>query len=101
MKMSGPLKYSFEKLKTRNNASRILTGIFSKKLENCELSQNLGLEFVTHDINRYKGVGIKQQHFFFLVLLPFPTGVSAYFKTVWAGFTFDAHASLFHTRIAC
>ena len=55
MKMSGPLKYSFEKLKTRNNASRILTGIFSKKLENCELSQNLGLEFVTHDINRYKG----------------------------------------------
>ena len=42
-------------LKTRNNASRILTGIFSKKLENSELSQNLGLEFVTHDINRYKG----------------------------------------------
>ena len=72
MKMSGPLKYFFEKLKTRNNASRILTGIFSKKLENCELSQNLGLEFVTHDINRYKGVGIKQQHFFFLFFFPFP-----------------------------
>ena len=51
MKMSGPLKDSFENLKTRNSASRILTGIFSKKLENSELSQNLGLKFVTHDIN--------------------------------------------------
>ena len=34
MKMSGPLKDSFENLKTRNSTSRILTGIFSKKLEN-------------------------------------------------------------------
>ena len=51
MKMSGPLKDSFENLKTRNSASRILTGIFSKKLENSELSQNLGLKFVTRDIS--------------------------------------------------
>ena len=51
MKMSGSLKDSFENLKTRNSASRILTGIFWKKLENSELSQNLGLKFVTHDIN--------------------------------------------------
>ena len=34
MKMSGSLKDFFENLKTRNSASRILTGIFSKKLEN-------------------------------------------------------------------
>ena len=53
--MSGPLKDSFENLKTRNIAPRILTGILSKKLENSELSQNLGLKCFTNDINRYKG----------------------------------------------